>query len=192
MRQQAYRAALCVGFVLLGCESPTELAPDQEILFQVGYENYAWGYQRSGWYVDREGDVWTLDPAPMWRDEVDALRQGRVPAASYPAAEMEDGYGAARDSLVFSLPAVEVMEMSRLIRGAARGTYSQPEGTASDAGLHLVGALLYSSSDDSYRRIVVSIRGDWTVLNRSREARQLEEWIRQVSLRVLVARFPPP
>jgi hypothetical protein len=181
-----HRAGLAALVVVGACASgsPTDLDPGQEILFHVSYENHAWGYQNSGWYVDRDGEVWSMAPAPMWPGEVSMLLEDEQPAGTYSAAEIEAEYMGARDSLLLVLAPDEVQEMARLVGDAAAGGFSDVESTAADAGLFLNGALLYDPEGRTYRRIVLSIRGDWTVLNESSAAARLAEWLAGIAVRI--------
>ncbi|HSM05406.1 MAG TPA: hypothetical protein VK858_12375 [Longimicrobiales bacterium] len=182
--------ATCLGLAAVlavsacSSSSPTDLDPAQEVLFHASYENYAWGYQNSGWYVDREGRVWSMAPAPMWQPEVGKLLAGERPGDTYPADELEAEYRAVRDSLLLQLPTEEVEGMSRLVREAAQGDFTPSQPTGNDAGIFLSGALLYEPADGTYRRVVLSIRGDWTVLNESSAAGRLADWLTDVASRI--------
>ena len=182
LRRAGIAALLAVG--ACASNTPTDLDPAQEVLFHSSYQNYAWGTQNSGWYVDREGKVWSMVPAPMWPGEVSKLLEDERPTATYSAAEVEAEYTSARDSLLLVLAPEEVLEMSRLVREAASGSFSDVESTAADAGLFLNGALLYDPDSRTYRRVVLSIRGDWTVLNESPAAARLADWLTEVTGRI--------
>ena len=182
LRPTLLAAVLVVG--ACASSSPTGLDPGQEILFHASYENHAWGYQNSGWYVDRDGNVWSMTPAPMWSGEVSTLLADERPEATYPAAEIEAEYLGARDSLLLVLATEEVDKMARLVRDAASGAFSDVESRAADAGLFLDGALLYDPDTRTYRRVVLSIRGDWAVANESSAAARLSEWLGQVAERI--------
>lgn len=186
MNANLRRMVACLGLLLSACSSSTsmELDAGQEILFHVSYENNAGVYQNDGWFIDREGNVWGMSPALMWNAEVAQLLQGGSAVLTYPAADLEAEYRAAQDSLLLRLAPDELEEMSRLVRATAAGTYSAPEATANDAGLLLSGALLYDPETDTYRRIVLSIVGDWTVVNESASARQLVSWLMNLNKRI--------
>ena len=172
MNADLARAVACLGLLLPACSSttPTESTPtgldsSQEILFHASHENYAWGYQNGGWFVDREGNVWSMSPASMWGAEVGEALSGGSAVFGYPKADLEDGYRSVRDSLLLHLEADELDEMSLLVRSAAAGPYSARRYSANDAGISLLGALLYDPDAGTYRRIVLSVAGDETVVN---------------------------
>ena len=179
-----------LSLVLMGCSSepPTDVEPvpldsAQAILFHSAYENYAWGYQNSGWYVDREGNVWSMSPARIW-DEVSTLMAGEVPTETYARFDLEAGYLNVRDSLLLEIGQEELAEMALLIRGASAGTYSDPEMGGADIGLMLAGALLLDPATDEYRKIVLAVSGDWRIVNQSTAAGELYQWFVEVAQRV--------
>jgi len=44
---------------------PTVPTPGQEILFEIRYENHAWGYEASGVFINRNGEVYTYDASDV-------------------------------------------------------------------------------------------------------------------------------
>ena len=74
--KKSFSALLVVNLlVALACslfdqDSKPEI--DQNILFESEYVNWAWGYQHSGGYIDKNGDVFSYNYAPsdgQWRPE---------------------------------------------------------------------------------------------------------------------------
>jgi hypothetical protein len=169
----------------VGCYSPTEAVliephPDQAVLFQAGHVNWAWGAVNRGVYIDAEGAVWELSEAFPWWEEVGALRDGRVPTGSYPAAALNAFYEENRTSIVGVISREVLLEKFRLISAAAEGPYSEEMDTGRDMGLLMTGALMYDPTEAVYRKVVLGVWGDATIENKSVEGSALHEWLRAV------------
>jgi len=177
--------ALLIPYTACSSTSPTSLDPSQEILFHSSYVNYAWGFQSAGWYVDRDGFVWRMSPPLQWNAEVSRLLAGKQTGPLvYLATDLEAEYAQAQDSLLLALGQDELREMISLVGAAAAGEYSGPTSTGADQGGKVLGALHYDSRADTYRKILLSLRGDQTVVNRSAAAARLEIWLVEIEQRI--------
>jgi hypothetical protein len=158
----------------------------QTVLFHISYENYAWGYQSEGWYIDDQGRVWRLSTALHWCPEVMNILQGSEDTLYYSAAELEQSYTDARDSLVAVVEADELREKYLLIGGAARGTYSPPVNAGADMGSLVIGCLAYDQEAERYRKVILSMTGDWEAINLASSATELDAWLRSVAQQFLL------
>jgi len=163
-----------------GSTDPSLGEISQTVLFHISYENYAWGYQSEGWYIDSEGRVWQLATALHWWPELMNILQGSDDTLYYAAAELEQSYADARDSLVAAIDDEELREKYLLIAGAAAGTYSTPVNTAADAGSFVIGCLAYDQEAERYRKVILSVSGDWSVTNLASSATELDAWLRNL------------
>jgi hypothetical protein len=166
--------------VLVSCNEPSSTSPEddeivQGILFHGAYTNWAWTPVNVGLYVDKEGNVWRMRASIPWN--LDAPFEGRRDTTSYPAAELEAMYEELGDSLVAVVDSTELAEKFALIRGAAEGSFSEGEKPGADQGTLVLGCLLYDPRTATYRRVVLSVTGDWRVHNLSPEAQALTSWL---------------
>ncbi|UCG84818.1 MAG: hypothetical protein JSW71_12750 [Gemmatimonadota bacterium] len=183
---RAVRVSLIACLGCAGCStapSPAEIS--QAVLFHISYENYAWGHQSSGWYVDDQGRVWRLSAALHWWPEVRNILQGSEDTLYYSAGELEQSYADARDTLVAAIDADELREKYLLIAGAARGNYSTPANAAADAGSSVIGCLAYDQEADGYRKVILSMTGDWQAVNLANSATELDAWLRSLARRFI-------
>ena len=151
-----------------------DLDMSQGVLFHVSYTNSAWGFVSGGFYIDNEGNVWRMSSALWWGPEVDRVFNGEVDVSTYPAADLEESYASLRDSVVAVIDSAELVEKFVLVREAAQGAYSARLWTGADMGSLVTGVLLYDPATDTYRRVILSVTGDWTVINLSGAAKELD------------------
>ncbi len=144
-------------------------------------ENYAWGHQSDGLYIDNRGRVWQLGAALHWWPEVANILQGSEDTLYYAAADLEQSYTDARDSLVAVIEPEELREKYLLIAEASRGTYSTPTSAGADLGSLVIGCLSYDQEAQRYRKIVLSMTGDWEAINLASSAIELDTWLKGYS-----------
>jgi hypothetical protein len=141
----------------------------QRFVCERSYTNFAWGYQHSGIYVDREGVVY----------------QFNVRVAGYPKlphgpdrteSEMENKYGP--DTKVLrTVSASELRAMYELIPAAAKGPLSKRVSAGADRGASVSACYLFDPGSNRYREVELEVVGDWTYRNLAPEARKLAAWL---------------
>ncbi len=112
--------------------------------------------------------------------------EGSEDTLYYSAAELEQAYADARDSLIATVDRDELQEKYLLIAGAARGSYSPPADAAADAGSLVVGCLAFDQDRERYRKVILTLTGDVEVTNLTSEAAELDTWLRNIT-----QQFPP-
>ncbi len=184
---RAVRVSLIAFFGCAGSSTaPSAGEISQLVLFHISYENFAWGHQSAGSYIDNHGRVWRLSTALHWWPEVMNILQGSEDTLYYSVAELEQSYADARDSLVAVIDAGELREKYLLIAGAARGTYSPPVNAGADMGSLVVGCLAYDQEVERYRKVILSMTGDWEAMNVASSATELDAWLRSLAQQFLL------
>jgi len=164
-------------FIMTGrsCEAllhTSDTLPDQEYFFLYEYINYAWGYQHSGWLMDSSGTVRYFHVPEKWM----------VPDtdAAIDISGIEHYMGKA-DSVITVVDRSILAEKVKLIKAAARGTFSEPENVMADAGTWSYYALQYHPDQAVYERILLKQEGDWETDNLSSTAAELADWMQSVT-----------
>jgi hypothetical protein len=144
---------------------------EQKFLCEQSHTNFAWGYQHSGTYVDREARVYRYKA----ERQVAPKQEGAVTEA-----ELEAKYSQGR-TLLRTVPPDDIARMRRLIVDASKGSYSEKVQRGADAGARVSSCYLYDGNTKTYREIELDVRGDWSYRNVSPAARQLTEWLTAIS-----------
>lgn len=164
----AFAAAACTGSLVIA-DPPAEDSP----LFEVEYRNYAWGPQWSGFYVDRQGRVYSYDlfGASTTSAYGDSVMTPPQLAAKYDHAR----------KLVRTLPGGEASAKYELVAQAAAAGYTDAHGVCADAGGQRYSAWIYDAGDGKYHRLLLHLRGDIAQANRSPAATALYRWLEDVT-----------
>jgi hypothetical protein len=173
MKTMAIALALGAGHVSGVLGHDVSLAATSEIsqrfVCERSYTNFAWGYQHSGIFVDREGRVYRFS------DRTDVLR--RPPQRpDLTEAEMDQNYGAERQ-LVRTVSSDELLAMYRLIPAAAKGHHSKRVSAGADRGASVSACYVFDAAEKRYRKVELAVAGDWEYRNLAPEAQELAVWL---------------
>jgi hypothetical protein len=143
-------------------------------VFDVYEENFSWGYTLRGFYVDRNGDVWSYDHS----DERWIPGDGAVRLTE---ADLKEKFDNGRK--VLTLGAGAVRDKLRLINSASRGGISRFS-QSRDRGRYAWVAYQYDPDRRNYRVVVLGADGDWIETNSTSAAQELVAWLKEVKQRV--------
>jgi hypothetical protein len=144
-------------------------APGQEILFEVSYENYAWGAQLNGIFITNDGSVFQYDyfasdggtPPPAYQHATEPELRARWGTVTGPVAQVP----------------VEVVEAQfAVVESVARGVLLTSD-LCDDAGELTYLGYLYDSASATYSRVVAGIDGDMAAKNLASGAEGLVSWL---------------
>ena len=166
-------------FVLTGCDSiarpgaadtleKSGLEADQQVFFEVDYQNNAWGFMWRGFYVDADGGVW------QYGDSLSVDKTGQSDA--YSLEELMEKYSTQRER-IGTVDEDELREMAGLIPSAARGRVTEPVGRCADFGVITLHAFEYDAGDGLYHPVLLYQAGDMARENTSESARRLTEFL---------------
>jgi len=152
-----------------GGEPPT----GQEILFEVSYENYAWGAQLNGIYITKDGSVFQYD---YFAGDAGST----MPVASQHATEQElrERWGTVTGPIA-QLPVNEVEQHFSVLESVARGVLTTTF-ACDDAGELSYQGYLYDPASARYTRVVAGIEGDLVAKNFAPEAEGLVAWLASI------------
>ncbi len=175
--KQIYNNCIFILMMLAGCsmlENSISLN-HQNIFFEVEYENYAWGYQHRGFYINNDGEVHKYEyefNAEPWQSNPDNY---------YSEAELLKKY-APNDSLTQTISLKVVAEKIELIIPAMQSKYSDSARVAADAGALRYICYYYDSVTKEYLQIILAQEGDWEFKKESEAADGLIKWLKYVQL----------
>ncbi|HEX8243838.1 MAG TPA: hypothetical protein VF541_10090 [Longimicrobium sp.] len=163
-------AAAVTALVAASCSEATiPVPPEAESpLFEVEYINYAWAPTWEGFYVDREGRVFSYD--------LGGSRDQELADSVLTPAQLARKYEHGR-TLVKTLPAGEAERMYERVGAAQFGPFTEQKFACADAGGRQYSAWIYRESDGRYHRLLLHLRGDLAQANRSPAARELYHWL---------------
>jgi hypothetical protein len=144
--------------------------PEQRVLFEVVYVNYAWGEQNTGSYVTREGEVYRYDNGSEVRSQVplpDERTTYEAIAARYGVPE-----------LVATVASEELFAMHALVAAAQQGSIDSSS-PCRDAGENEYVGWLYDNASSTYSPVLLALDGDGAAGNSAPEAAQLVAWLVQ-------------
>ncbi len=148
--------------------------PGQNILFEVSYENYAWGAKLNGVFITVDGAVYSYD----YFASSDAGTT--IPAVIFPATEDElrARYGSS-PTQIGSVPMGELLAKFALIQPAASGVLLS-EYACADAGETSYLGYLYDVATARYSRVIFGVDGDHASKSTAPVAGELVSWLKQV------------
>jgi hypothetical protein len=158
--------------LFIGCEREPDLMkypdPNQVILFQVEYVNYAWGYQHNGFLIDSSGIVWAFKKPSNWRymDSTGYISE----------SAMQDNIKHL-DTLHYMINKSEMLENFGKIPEISKGVLSKPYNAMFDAGVTDYIGFLYEPENHRYKKVLIKRSGDWTIDNNSHESEAVFNWL---------------
>ena len=139
---------------------------DSPILFVQCYTNYAWGYQYSGWYVDKEGQIYEVD-------ENTGVKFENINQDSIFSEQMMIELLQSSSKTTNYINHQVLTEMKKLICPASVGQLTEPINVCADFGIMQYFAFIKDLESKGYKAILLFQAGDWAQKNLSQEASEL-------------------
>jgi len=159
--------------LLTGCEKedPFNQQLSQQVLFQIEYVNYAWGYQHSGIIIDSTGNVGYFKFPENWNspDKLGFITE----------SEMNENLKQLRD-INYSVRRDTLLNYFRMVETASKGELTDPYNRMFDAGTTVYSGYLYYPTIKKYKQVLIKQWGDWSIDNQSPEAGEIFRWLRYV------------
>ncbi len=144
---------------------------EQEYLFEFYHINFAWGFQMSGMYIDKQGNVYTYNHSHSpWKPSRDNLLT---------VNDLQEKYAHKKEH-VNSIEQSQLHNMYKLIERAGTGKISAPKRRCADFGAGSYSAYMYNKESMSYIPVLLYQFGDVAKKNLSEEAEILYEWLFKV------------
>jgi len=159
---------------LNGCTELTEVQTDAAypLIFQSEYTNYAWGYNHNGWMMDHSGTVKRFQKTAPW---VFPDSAGYVSEAN-----MKKNL-AACDSVLEYVSSEDLSKFTAKALACLNGPLTTPKNTMADAGEHIQAFYLYETDKKRYKRVILSMTGDWSQENLSASTGEVVDWMKKIN-----------
>ncbi|MCL4482112.1 MAG: hypothetical protein M1445_05775 [Bacteroidetes bacterium] len=141
------------------------------LIFQSEYTNHAWGYSHNGWMMDGAGLVkrfqknapWVFPDSLGYISEIDMQKNLSV-----------------CDSLLEHIDPYKQSHYSFKAISCVDGPMSTPKNTMADAGERIYAFYLYESDRKRYKRVILSMTGDWSQENLAPNAKEVVDWMMNI------------
>ncbi len=159
---------------LYGCTQLTEVQTYAvyPLIFQSEYTNNAWGYNHNGWMMDHSGTVKRfLKTAPwVFPDSAGYISE----------ADMKKNL-AACDSVLEYVSLEELSKFTAKALACANGPLTKASMTMADAGEHIQAFYLYEADKRRYKRVILSMTGDWSQENLAASTSEVVDWMKKIN-----------
>jgi hypothetical protein len=146
------------------------------VLFDCYGINFAWGFYLEGFYIDRDGKVFTYDHSDeVWHGPPDGKPSEKDLKEKHRNAEF-----------VLQIAPKILAGKSALIAKAKGGKVTR-ESAARDKGQDVIEGFLWDPEAGCYDPVLLRSTGDWNEINTSQAARDLVGWLETVAAQVAQA-----
>ena len=153
--------------------------------FEVVYQNYAWGAQHHGLFINSNGEVYTYDVSDTTDEKYIYLETD----SSYDESLLAKKFDTNRIYKEnIDLPTLQ--DMSSLTASAETGTLSDPTHIAYDAGLTRYKAFIYNPEENTYKSVLLYQTGDFEITNSALEATEIKDWLEGIAAKCNIPSFP--
>jgi uncharacterized protein YceK len=171
MKKFFFPAILLV--LLTGCFQLVVIEPNEArpLIFQSEYTNHAWGYSHNGWLMDHSGTVKRFQKSAQWvfPDTLGYISE----------TDMQKNMNGC-DSVLTHISSYELNHFSAKALSCVNGKLTDPKNTMADAGEHIYAFYIYDSHKMMYKRIVLSMVGDFSQENLAPNAKDVVEWMMKI------------
>jgi len=158
-----------------GCKKNSVVSQQREILFQLEYVNYAWGYQHSGFIIDSQGDILTYNNPEDWNfpDNNFSLTESQV-ADNISKCKTSDR----------KVSGEELQKYTSYIKNIASSQVTALKNVAADAGSLEFICYQFHENSGMYKGYIIKMEGDFTCENLNFYSKKVVTWMREINLRL--------
>lgn len=155
-----------------GCKKNYMVSKKQEILFQLDYINYAWGYQHDGFIIDNEGKVLTYHNPENWNfpDNNIVLTEDQV----------EENITKCSVSGK-QISSEELQKYANYIKNISLSEVTALKNVAADAGSIEFICYQYLESKGTYKGSIMKMEGDFTCENLNFYSKKVVSWMKEIN-----------
>lgn len=171
MKRNSFIIIIFLSIAFSGCRKNPVPLSDRQLLFQMDYVNYAWGYQHYGYIIDGEGNILTYDNPEKWN----------FPDVNYmlPESQVADNLSKCRRSGE-KVPLDELTRFAGYIDNISSSKISAPKNTGADAGSTQYICYRYSGTANSYKGSLLKMEGDFTCENLNFYSKKVVSWMKNL------------
>lgn len=157
--------------ILTACKKNYTISDKQIILFQFDYINYAWGFQHSGYIIDREGNILTYNNPEKWN----------FPDSDFSFKETQVAENISNcNKSTQKISKDELQKYADYIKNIASSKVTAPKNASADAGSYEFICFQYSENSGSYKGYIIKTEGDFTSENLNFYSKKVVSWMRSV------------
>lgn len=163
---------LILGLVLVSCEKEYSTTIPYHGFFQFSHESYAFIRQEGGWIIDKNGNLCTYSNPQNW---------------NYPDSQ---GYISEQQLLQnlskctvsgYNISYEDLLKYNAKVPSAVAGKMSEGISMGADIGGYANICYWYDESKGMYKQVILSQWGDWRQYNTSKQARNIDQWLRSIT-----------
>jgi hypothetical protein len=157
--------------ILAGCKKNFTLSDEQEVFFQYEYQNYAWGPQHSGYFIDNKGNVLFYNKPEGW---------------NYPDSDMmiyQDKLHENLEKCTVSektVPLYELEKYARYIPNISSSKVSAVRNTGADMGSHKFICYKFDETFRVYKGYLIKMEGDNTCESLNFYSKKIVSWMKGI------------
>jgi hypothetical protein len=158
--------------LMAGCKKNVVINNKQAILFQIDYENYAWGYQHKGLIIDGEGNVFTYKNPQNWifPDKDFHMSEDQV------HTNLESCLNTGK-----RIPLEELKKYAGYIKNISSSKVTALKNVAADVGTLEYICYQFSESTGTYKGSLIKREGDFTCENLNFFSKKVSTWLKSIS-----------
>jgi hypothetical protein len=158
-----------------GCTKKYVISEKQTILFQFDFINYAWGFQHTGYMIDREGNILTYRNPEEWNfpDKDSELT----------SVQVDENIEKCKTERIH-ITKEELQNYTRYIEGIASSKVTGLKNVAADAGTSECICYLYSEDTGRYKVYLIKREGDFTCENLNFYTKKVALWMKDINKRL--------
>ena len=154
------------------CQKNNGLNEKQTILFQFEYINYAWGYQHTGYFIDKEGNVLTYHNPQEWNfPDNDLLLSDKLFAENIARCSLSS----------MKISKEELQKYSNYIKNISSSKVTALKNIAADAGSSEFICFQMSEKTGQYKGYVIKMEGNFTCENLNFFSKKVVSWMKGIS-----------
>lgn len=159
--------------LFLGCsDDQITVSDEQEILFEVNYVNYAWGYQNRGFFIDKTGRIRTYEKPKDWKF---------ASLGSLTAAEMDENLSKTTVFADYTVPQAELAQYVNLMKKVSDSDLTDPVNSRVDGGSTSQYVYRFDTGTKTYSTVLLQSTGDVDQFNRDPDARKISDWLLKIT-----------
>lgn len=162
---------------LAGCKKSYVISEKQQILFQVDYINYAWGYQHTGFIIDINGNVLSYSNPVNWNFHDDEMNLTETHVRENLSQCIPTG---------IIIPEEELEKYSGYILNIASSKVTAPRNVAADAGTTQYICYQFDENASVCKGSVIKTEGDFSSENLNFYSKKVALWLKDVNSSIKV------
>lgn len=155
-----------------GCKKNYIISEKQQILFQVDYINYAWGYQHNGFIIDINGNVLSYSNPESWNFHDDEMNLTEDQVTENISRCSPTG---------ITIPKADLDKYSGYIRNIASSKVTAPRNVAADAGTTQYICYQFDEYSSGYKGSLIKTEGDFSSENLNFYSKKVALWLKDLN-----------